>query len=84
MAEEIQSDEIGDISVSRTVAKFQLMAYGPANGKGGRKLVHRQTVAMPMEAFLRGAARMRDVLQDLEKKGVIRAKKVSKAGSSKA
>jgi hypothetical protein len=85
MAEEIQADELGDISISLTVAKFQLMTYAPANGTSERKLVHSRTVVMPFEAFLRGAAGMRNVLQDLENKGVIaRApKKSGKGGAAK-
>jgi len=73
MDDKIHSDEIGDISVSTTVATIELMAYSPASGKGAGKgkLEHRQTIVMPMDAFLRGAARIRGVLDDLEKKGVI-------------
>ena len=85
MAEEIQADEIGQITISRTVAKIQLMTYAPANAKGERKLVHSRSVVMPMDAFLRGATSMRSVLQDLENKGVIERvpKKAGKAGPAK-
>lgn len=73
MGDTIHSDEIGDISVSTTVATIELMAYSraSANGASKAKLEHRQTIVMPMDAFLRGAARIRGVLDDLEKKGVI-------------
>lgn len=73
MDDKIHSDEIGDISVSTTVATIELMAYSPSDGKSANpaKLKHRQTIIMPMDAFLRGAARIRGVLDDLEKKGVI-------------
>ena len=73
MDDRIHSDEIGDISVSTTVATIELMAYSQASGNGANKakLEHRQTIVMPMAAFLRGAARIRGVLDDLEKKGVI-------------
>jgi hypothetical protein len=84
MDDKIHSDEIGDISVSTTVATIELMGYSPANGKGtGKgKLEHRQTIVMPMDAFLRGAARIRGVLDDLEKKGVI-ARVPANAGKGK-
>jgi hypothetical protein len=82
MDDKIHSDEIGDISVSTTVATIALMAHSPANGKGAGKLEHRQTIVMPMDAFLRGAARIRGVLDDLEKKGVI-ARTRTNAGKSK-
>jgi hypothetical protein len=73
MDDKMHSDEIGDISVSTTVATIELMAYSQADGKGANtsKLEHRQTIVMPMDAFLRGAARIKGVLDDLERKGVI-------------
>jgi hypothetical protein len=80
MEDKIHSDEIGDISVSTTVATIELMAYSSADGNGTKtKLEHRQTLVMPMDAFLRGAVRIRGVLDDLEKKGVI-ARASKKAG----
>ena len=69
MDDKLHSDEIGDISVSTTVATIELMAYGKSGNKG--QLEHRQTIVMPMDAFLRGAARIKGVLDDLERKGVI-------------
>jgi hypothetical protein len=79
MDDRIHSDEIGDISVSTTVATIELMAYSPSGGKSANqaKLEHRQTIIMPMDAFLRGAARIRGVLDDLEKKGVIARTRVN-------
>ncbi len=84
MGDKIHSDEIGDISVNTTMATIELMAYSPANGKSATKakLEHRQTIVMPMEAFLRGAARIKGILDDLEKKGVI-ARTPTNAGKSK-
>lgn len=84
MDNKIHSDEIGDISVSTTVATIELMAYSPAGGKGANnaKLEHRQTIVMPMDAFLRGAARIKGVLDDLEKKGII-ARTPMNAGKGK-
>jgi hypothetical protein len=83
MEDKIHADEIGDISVSTTVATIQLMAHSPTDGNGANKpnLVHRQTLVMPMDAFLRGAGRMRSVLEDLERKGVIAL--VAKGGAAK-
>lgn len=73
MDDKIHSDEIGDISVSTTVATIELMAYAPGDrgGAGKAKLEHHQTIVMPMDAFLRVAARIRGILDDLERKGVI-------------
>jgi hypothetical protein len=84
MDDKIYSDEIGDISVSTTVATIELMAYSTPHGKGANdaELEHRQTIVMPMDAFLRGAARLRGVLDDLEKKGVIARTRTS-AGKGK-
>jgi hypothetical protein len=84
MGDKIHSDEIGDISVSTTVATIELLAYSPGDSRGGNeaKLEHRQTIVMPMDAFLRGAARIRGVLDDLEKKGVI-ARTPAAAGKGK-
>ena len=73
MADQIYSDDIGAITVSGPIVRFDLMIQSAtekdAQGKPKLEVSHR--VIMPIDAFLRAATRMQGSVQDLVKKGVI-------------
>jgi len=73
MEEQLYSDDIGPITVSGPIVRFDLMIQSTTekDAQGKPKLVVRQRVIMPIDAFLRAATRMQSSVQDLLKKGVI-------------
>ena len=79
-------DDVGAIGVTGTVVKFDLMVHSATEQEAGGKpkLVLQQRVVMPLEGFVRAAARMQAVLQDLEKKGIItrQAREEAKSGKN--
>ena len=81
---QIFADDIGTISVTGPIVRFDLMvqAIGEQSGGGKPALVVQQQVVMPIEAFLRGAMKMQRVVQDFEKRGIIKqATKVDSKGT---
>jgi len=80
-------DEIGNIAITGTIVRFELVTLSASDKDSGGKpqLVTSQTVIMPLDGFLRGAARLQGVVQELEKKGVIKrdTKGETKGASSK-
>ena len=80
MTDQIYSDDIGAITVTGPIVRFDLMIQSPTetDAAGKPKLVVQQRVIMPIDAFLRAAGRMQNSVQDMVKKGVItRAPKVT-------
>jgi hypothetical protein len=72
MSDHIYCDDIGTISVTGPIVRFDLMIQSAeTDGQGKHKLVVQQHVIMPIDAFLRAATRMQSSVQDLVKKGVI-------------
>ena len=73
MADQIYSDDIGAITVSGPIVRFDLMIQSATetDAQGKPKLVPSHRVIMPIDAFLRAATRMQSSVQDLVKKGVI-------------
>jgi len=73
MEEQIFADDIGTITVTGPVVRFDLMIQSATekDAAGKPKLVARQRVIMPIDAFLRATQRMQSSVQDMMKKGMI-------------
>jgi hypothetical protein len=73
VTDQIFSDDIGAITVSGPIVRFDLMIQSATekDAQGKPKLVPSHRVIMPIDAFLRAATRMQASVQDLVKKGVI-------------
>ena len=73
MTDQIYSDDVGAITVSGPIVRFDLMIQSATekDAQGKPKLVVSHRVIMPIDAFLRTATRMQSSVQDLVKKGVI-------------
>jgi len=86
MTDQIYSDDIGAITVSGPIVRFDLMIQSAeTDAQGKPKLVASHRVIMPIDAFLRAATRMQSSVQDLVKKGVItRAPKSAGAAKDQA
>jgi hypothetical protein len=87
MSDHIYCDDIGSIAITGPNVRLDLMIQSltakDAEGKG--KLVVEGQVIMPIDGFLRAAARIQAAVQDLEKKGLItRAPKENAAPKDKA
>lgn len=80
MEHQLFCDEIGTIAVNGPMVRFDLMVYSAIEVEADSpKLVHQQRVVMPLDGFLRAAGRIQAVVQDLERKGVIRRAKDGEA-----
>jgi hypothetical protein len=73
MEEQVYADDVGTITVSGPIVRFDLMIQSASekDGQGKPKLVVQQRVIMPIDAFLRAAQKMQGSVQDMVKKGVI-------------
>ena len=73
MEEQIYADDVGTITVSGPIVRFDLMIQSAIekDAQGKPKLVVQQRVIMPIDAFLRAAQKMQGSVQDMVKKGVI-------------
>ena len=73
MADHMYCDDIGPISVTGPIVRFDLMIQSATekDAQGKPKLVVQQRVIMPIDAFLRAAQKMQGSVQDMVKKGVI-------------
>ena len=73
MEEQVYADDVGAITVSGPIVRFDLMIQSATekDAQGKPKLVVRQRVIMPIDAFLRAAQKMQGSVQDMVKKGVI-------------
>jgi hypothetical protein len=73
MEEQVYADDVGTITVSGPIVRFDLMIQSASekDSQGKPKLVVQQRVIMPIDAFLRAAQKMQGSVQDLVKKGVI-------------
>lgn len=82
MEEQVYCDDVGAITVSGPIVRFDLLVQSATekDAQGKPKLVVQQRVIMPIDAFLRAATKMQASVQDLVKKGVIqRAPKAAAA-----
>ena len=73
MSNQVFADEVGDIVVSGTIVRFDLMIRSATEKEpdGKPKLVLQQRVIMPIDSFLRAVNLMHGSVQDMLKKGVI-------------
>ena len=74
MPDELFADRIGEISVTGSVVRVDLISLSATERDANKqhKPVFRQRVVMPVEGFVQSYALMAQVMQDLEKKGLIR------------
>ena len=73
MEEQVYADDVGAITVSGPIVRFDLMIQSAieTDAQGKPKLVVQQRVIMPIDAFLRATQKMQGSVQDMVKKGVI-------------
>jgi hypothetical protein len=93
MEDERYADAIGEIGLTGPVVRMDLVSLSATekDEKNQPKPVFRQRVVMPLEGFVRSFALMAQVMQQLEKQGVIKrpggsgeAKVVPEAGPPKS
>ncbi|MBI3896316.1 MAG: hypothetical protein HY313_10355 [Acidobacteria bacterium] len=74
MSDELYADRIAEIAVTGTVVRLDLMSLSVTERDANKqpKPVFRQRVVMPVEGFVQSFALMTQVMQELEKKGLIR------------
>ena len=85
MHNEIYSDGCGEITVSGSVVRIDLVSLSPTerDGAGNPKPVFRQRIIMPVDAFANTAELMQKALSGLVEAGAItRAGAISIASSS--
>ena len=81
--EERYADAIGEIGLTGPVVRIDLVSLSATekDDKKQPKPVFRQRIVMPLEGFVRSFALMAQVMQQLEKQGVI--KRAGAAGEPK-
>lgn len=74
MTEELYADQIGEIAVTGSVIRLDLVSLSGTERDENKKPkpVFRQRIIMPVEGFVQSFALMAQVLQQLEKSGVIK------------
>jgi hypothetical protein len=74
MTEEIYSDGIGEITVTGTVVRLDVMSLSPTerDAEGNPKPVFRQRIIMPVDAFANAVDLMQKALGGLVEAGVLR------------
>jgi len=74
MSNEIFADSIGEISVTGSVVRIDLVSMSPTerDEKKNPKPVFRQRIVMPVEGFVQSFTLMAQVMQQLEKSGLIK------------
>jgi len=74
MPSELFADRIAEIAVTGTVVRLDFASFSVTARDSGNQptLEHRQRVVMPTEGFVQSFALMAKVMQDLEKRGLVR------------
>ena len=74
MSNEIFSDSIGEISVTGSVVRIDLVSLSATERDENKvpKPVLRERIVMPVEGFVQSFTLMAQVMQQLEKSGVIK------------
>ena len=74
MEEERFADAIGEIGITGPVVRMDLVSLSATekDDKNQPKPVFRQRIVMPVEGFVRSFALMAQVMQQLEKQGVLK------------
>lgn len=71
MAEELYSDGFANIVVTGTIVRIDLMALAGQDAQGKPRFEVRRRLVMPLDGFLRSYAMSDDVINKLQKAGVI-------------
>jgi hypothetical protein len=71
MAEELYSDGFANIVVTGTIVRIDLMALVGQDAEGKPKFEARRRLVMPLDGFLRSFTMTEDVVNKLQKAGVI-------------
>ena len=73
MNDQVYCDDIGSITVTGPIVRFDLMIQSATekDAQGKPALVATQRVIMPIDAFLRAATRMHSSIEEMVKKGMI-------------
>ena len=76
---QIYADEMGSVAVTGAIVRIELVVQSVGEQRPDSKptFVAQQQLIMPIDGFLRAVMRMQGVVQDFEKKGLI--KKVPKS-----
>jgi hypothetical protein len=74
MTTELFADSVGEISMTGTVVRVDLVSLSATERDENNKPkpVFRQRIVMPVEGFVQSFALMAQVMQQLEKSGVIK------------
>jgi len=74
MEQDVFADSIGEISVTGSVVRIDLVSLSPTERDADKKpkAVFRQRVVMPIEGFVQSFALMAQVMQQFEKAGVVK------------
>jgi len=74
MADELYSDGIGEITVTGTIVRIDLVSLSPSerDSKGNPKPVFRQRIVMPIDAFANSVDIMDKALAGLVEAGAVR------------
>ena len=74
MTHEIFADRVGEIALTGSVVRLDLMSLSATerDEKNQPKLEFRQRIVIPAEGFVQSFALMAQMMQELEKKGLIR------------
>lgn len=73
MHDELFSDGIGDVTITGSIVRIDLMSlsHNERDAKGHAKPVFRQRVVMPLEGFVRSFSAMEQVMNRLVQAGVL-------------
>jgi hypothetical protein len=71
MAEELYSDGFANITVTGTIVRIDLMALAGQDAQGKPRFEVRRRLVMPLDGFLRSYAMADDVVNKLQKAGVV-------------
>jgi hypothetical protein len=84
--EEIFADTIGEVGLTGPVVRMDLYSLSPTERDENKKPkpVFRQRIVMPVDGFVQSFALMAQVMQQLEKSGVITKKAPAKEGDKPA
>lgn len=83
MAEELFADSIGNITVTGSVVRMDLVSASATerDTEGRPKMVFRQRVIMPVDAFGRSFGSMQRIMQQLIKAGVFKVQPTDAQGA---
>ena len=86
MSDERYADAIGEIALVGSTVRLDLVSLSPTekDEKGQPKAVFRQRIVMPVDGFLRSFGLMAQVMQQLEKQGVIKRQPADAKGAAAA